>query len=312
MKYDLAPELSKLSIRRSPSNIYVYPFVNILFGNPRFKSDDSVIVKKLKIKSFDGHKLNNFIIEPKDAKDDLPCIVFFHGGGFLLKAAKSHCEIAKEYAKTADCKVIFADYRLMPKYRFPFALKDSYHLYNHILKNADKLNIDKDKIVLAGDSAGANIAISITLKMIKEGAFLPKGEILIYPVTDRRMQYGSMKRYTDTPVWDSKVNEVFWREYLKFASPNDMRYASPMEAESFKGFPDTYIEVAEFDCLHDEGIAFAKRLESEGIPVEYNEIKGTCHGFEAEPESSIVRDAMKRRTEWMNDLFTQKIYDNEP
>ena len=72
-----------------------------------------------------------------------------------------------------------------------------------------------------------------------------------------------------------------------------------MEAASFSGFPTTYIEIAEFDCLHDDGILFAEKLKSADIPVELHEVKGTCHGFEVALKSRIVRESLDRRIEWI-------------
>ena len=86
--------------------------------------------------------------------------------------------------------------------------------------------------------------------------------------------------------------------------PQPIEYAFPMEAGSFAGFSATYIEVAEFDALHDDGISFAKKLEAEGISVEVHEIKGTCHGFEVALKSSMVRDSLDRRVAWIRKLFS--------
>lgn len=76
-----------------------------------------------------------------------------------------------------------------------------------------------------------------------------------------------------------------------------------MEAGSLEHFPKTYVEVAEFDCLHDEGMAFAKKLQLEGISVELHEVKGACHGFEAAMESKIVMDSVNRRIKWIRSVF---------
>lgn len=86
-------------------------------------------------------------------------------------------------------------------------------------------------------------------------------------------------------------------------APKPTQYASPMEAASLKHFPKTYVEVAEFDCLHDEGIAFVEKLQSEDIPVELHEVKSACHSFEAEMESKIVLDSINRRIYWIRSVF---------
>lgn len=118
---------------------------------------------------------------------------------------------------------------------------------------------------------------------------LPNGLMLIYPVTDRRMKTESMKRYTDTPIWNTKLSKMMWKAYLNGGSVVDVKCASPIEAERLSFFPRTYMEVAEFDCLHDEGVEFVNRLQQEGVVVELYEEKGTCHGFETALKSSILK-----------------------
>lgn len=303
MKYEIDNELEKLAKKKAPSNIYLYPFVNVAMQIYSCKSDKQVTVNKYVTLGYKGEKLSTLVIEPKQYTGKLPCVVFYHGGGFLLKASKAHYQIAKCYAEKAECKVVFTDYRLLPKYRYPIAVEDCYCTYRWVLNNAETLDIDKDKIIVAGDSAGGNISVAVTLMLWDRNQILPMGAMLIYPVVDRRMLTESMKRFTDTPVWDANLTDMFWKAYLKNQEPKQVKYASPMEAESLKYFPKTYIEVAEFDCLHDEGVAFAERLQSEGVSTELHEVKGTCHGFEAALESVIVKHSINRRIKWIQSIF---------
>ena len=302
MKYEIDGELARLAKQKAPANLYLYPFVNIVMKNS-CRSDDKVTVCKYTAPGYKGQKLSTLVIEPKQYTGELPCIVFYHGGGFLLKASKAHYQIAKWYAEKAQCKVVFPDYRLLPKYRYPVAAEDCYSAYRWAADNAETLHINKEKIIVAGDSAGANLAAAVALMLRDRNHTPPMGALLIYPVVDRRMMTDSMKKYTDTPVWDAKLTDMFWKAYLKGQDPEKMEYASPMEAKSFKHFSKTYIEVAEFDCLHDEGVAFAEKLQSEGISTELHEVKGACHGFEVALESTIVQDSINRRMKWIRTVF---------
>lgn len=127
--------------------------------------------------------------------------------------------------------------------------------------------------------------------------------MLIYPALDKRMITESMKKFTDTPIWDSRCNKLFWDMYLKNQDSEQAKYASISELESLDYFPETYVEVAEFDCLHDEGIAFSDRLKAEGIRVEVHDIKGACHGYEAATKSSLVHRCMKQRVNWITKML---------
>ena len=156
------------------------------------------------------------------------------------------------------------------------------------------------KKLTVGDSAGGNIAAAVTVMLKDRNQPIPQGNM------DKRMITESMMKYTDTPIWDSKCNKRFWDMYLKGCDSFHTRYSSMSEIDHLDFFPKTYVEVAEFDCLHDEGIAFAKTLISEGVETEYYSVHGTCHGFEAATRSSILNECMKRRIEWMKNVYMIK------
>ena len=301
-KYQLDKDLKFLENQALFPCIYVYPLVNLFIGMNSCTSDETVSVKKYKTNGHDGKKITTYIIEPRNSDesgDKLPCIVFYHGGGIMLKAVKNHYQFAKWYAQMARRKVIMPDYRLMPKHRFPVATMDCYRTYEWVLENADKLGIDKNKIILTGDSAGATLLGEVFFMLRDNGLTLPIGALMVYPALDRRMNTQSMQKYVDTPVLNSKTAKMYWDEYLKNANPEKLEYASPLEAESFEGFPRTYIEVAEFDSLHDDGVLLADKLKEEGIPVDFYEIKDACHGYEVALNSRIVREALERRISWI-------------
>jgi acetyl esterase/lipase len=113
-----------------------------------------------------------------------------------------------------------------------------------------------------------------------------------------------MKEFTDTPLWNSKLNAKMWLMYLKGVPRAKRAAASPAAAVSFAGIPPTYVEVSEYDCLRDEGIAFAKALEDSGIAVELCKTTGTIHGFEIAKHSSIVRESISRRIEALRKAFS--------
>ena len=91
--------------------------------------------------------------------------------------------------------------------------------------------------------------------------------------------------------------------YLKGQDHSQTKYASISEIESLGFFPPTYIEAAEYDCLHDEGIEFAEKLKAQGITVQVYDMKGTCHGYETAIKSSIVEKGMSWRVEWIRSIL---------
>ena len=299
MKYPIDKELKSISIYSGSMVGRLYPLINFAYGFVKCKSDDFVTVKKYSTPGHKGEEISTLIIDPRQNEGPLPCIIFFHGGGLLMRASAAHYQIAKWYARELKCKVVMPDYRLLQKYRYPVAIEDCYSTYMWVLQNAESLNIDKEKIFVAGDSAGGNIAAAVTLMLHDRNQPLPKAAMLIYPALDKRMGTDSMKRFTDTPIFDSNCAKLFWDWYLKDQNPDKTKYASISEIETLGFFPPTYIETAEYDCLHDEGIEFAEKLKSQGIPVEVHDTKGTCHGYETAIKSSIVEKCMSWRVEWI-------------
>ena len=304
MKYEIDSDLTKIARQKAPSNIHLYSIANMVMKLSECTSDDKVVVNKYVTPGYESGIISTFVIEPRKHSGILPCIIFYHGGGFLLKASKAHYQIAKWYAEMAKCKVVFPDYRLLPQNKYPVPVEDCYHTYKWVLEYADMLEIDRNKIIVAGDSAGGNLAAAVTLMLWDRIQISPLGIMMIYPVTDRRMITESMKKFTDTPVWDAKLTAMFWKAYLGDQEPEQIPYASPAEAESLEHFPRAYMEVAEFDCLRDEGIAFAERLRSEGVCTELHEVKGACHGFEAALESRIVKKSMQKRIQWIQSVLS--------
>jgi len=202
--------------------------------------------------------------------------------------------------------VAAVDYRLAPAHVFPAALDDAFAAYRWAQTRADELDIDVSRIAVGGDSAGGSLAAGVCLMARDYGAAVPCGQLLVYPAVGAGEVTQSVLEFTDTPMCNSRDME----KYIKFYNPNcdslspqERRYSSPGEAEKLDGLPETYVETAEFDCLHDEGVLYAKRLEEEGIPVTLNETKGTIHGYDFMTKSEITRQSIQKRCEFLKKIF---------
>lgn len=303
MKYQLVSELNGIKKWKIPATTKLLPMMNFFMKIFTCKSDTQVNVKKYEISGYQNGKISVHVIEPKQIKEKLPCMILYHGGGFMLKASDTHYQLAKDYAAQWSCKVVYADYRLAPKHPYPVPVEDCFSTYRWAIEHSDMLGIIPEKIVICGDSAGGNLAAAVTFMARDRGLQMPKGAMLIYPVTDRRMQTETMKNYVDTPVWDARLSRMMWSAYLGNTVPEPIEYASPIEAVTLAGFPETYVEVAEYDCLRDEGILFCERLKQEGIPTAFHEIKNACHGYERAIYSSLMSSCMEMRGKWINNIW---------
>lgn len=294
-KYAIKKEFESLRYIKFPNNPALLPAANACLRKMRGRSDSKVEVKETHIPGYQGKLIKVYMIEPKEGTKTNGCILDFHGGGFMLAASPGHFKRAKEYAYKLRCRVILPDYRLSTEAKCPAALEDCFSVYRWTLDNADKLGIDVRRIVVLGDSAGGNLAIGVSLLARDRNVQQPCFQLLIYPAADRRLQTDSMKKYSDTPVWDARLSKLMWELYLNGEAAEYIEYVSPMEAFSLAKLPPAYVEVAEFDAIRDEGILYAGRLEKEGVPVELCEVKGAPHGYDNLQKSTAVRSLMKRR-----------------
>ena len=162
-----------------------------------------------------------------DAPADAPALIYVHGGAFAYKAAAYQKKLAMIYAKKAGCKVFFPHYHLAPKYPYPGAYEDVMALYRYVTEHAQELGVNPARIGIAGDSAGASLAALVGNRWEEENVKMPCLQMLVYPVTDARMETESMKLFTDTPNWDSKANERMW-DYYCGKDPEKRDKASPM------------------------------------------------------------------------------------
>jgi acetyl esterase/lipase len=132
---------------------------------------------------------------------------------------------------------------------------------------------------------------------------MPCFQLLIYPATDSRRESESMKNFTDVPLWNSRLCEKIARMYMPENPSLPKWYSSVIEAPSLEGLPPAYIEVADYDCLRDEGIAFAKKLQKAGVTITLNETKRTIHGYDIEEENEIVKESVAKRIKALSDAF---------
>ena len=268
------------------------------------KDDDAVCVMQYRIPAEDGANIRILLYAPKQCTGQTPCLFFLHGGGFVFNAAPHHFALARKFTRELQVKTVFVDYRLAPKYKFPTAPNDCMSAYRWVLSHAGELNIDTENILVCGDSAGGNLATVLCLMARDAGLSMPKAQMLLYPFVDRRMNTESCRLYTDTPMCNTEDMRKYLKMYVKDLNTAQIPYLSPMEAPSLSSLPPAYVEVAQYDCLHDEGAEYAKALEQCGVPVELHEIKGAMHGYDIAQDSGLMNRVMEMRLRFLRDILS--------
>lgn len=202
--------------------------------------------------------------------------------------------------------VVFVHYRTSDTAPFPAPFWDCYAALEWVWDNAPKLRLDRARIAVGGDSAGGALAAACALRARDKGGPRLCFQLLVYPVTDCRMETASMTKYTDSPLWNARLNRKMWELYLRDGDCGMPEYASPMLARDFSGLPPAYVEVEEFDCLHDEGTAYAKVLEAAGVDVQLEDVKGTFHGFDFFTGKEIAKTMAEKRTQALRQAFASE------
>lgn len=266
--------------------------------------DQDVEVRKKRIPAFRHGEIGLLIMTPRNLQTPAPCLIDIHGGGFVFEAAGSHYRHALTYAKEGHCVIVFVQYRLAPVYPFPYPQEDCYATLCWVYEHADEICIDRSRIGIGGDSAGGTLAVtSCMMARDRNHAVRPLFQLLIYPWLDDRNISESYHKYTDTPMWNSTLSKRVAPLTNPDPSATPLAYRSPVEAGNFGNLPPAYIEVAEFDALHDDGIYYAELLERASIPVELHDQKGTMHGFDSKISAPTTQAMLKKRVEYIRKQF---------
>lgn len=210
---------------------------------------------------------------------DLPAVVFFHGGGWVMCDLESHDAICRQMANEVEGLVVSVDYRCAPEHRWPAAAEDAYAATVWVAEHAADLGIDVTRIAVAGDSAGGNLAAVVTLMARDRRGPQLAFQLLVYPVTDHRFDTTSYVENADGYYVTRSAMQWYWSHYLGPEGDGDHHYVSPLRSPDLSGLPPALIITAEFDPLRDEGLAYADRLESAGVDTTASNYPGMFHGF---------------------------------
>ncbi len=217
--------------------------------------------------------------EGTDAQRPLPCMLFLHGGGWVIGNLESHDRLCRRLANVARICVIAVDYRLAPEHPFPAALDDAVCAWQWVHTHAKDLHIDALSIAVGGDSAGGNLAAALAL-MGRDGSVnAPVFQALIYPALDLTAQSASYQSVTEDVPLTAATMHYFIGHYTPQAADRTNWRASPLLAPSLKGVASALVMTVAHDPLCDEGRAYAQRLEEEGVRVAGMHLNDHVHGL---------------------------------
>jgi acetyl esterase len=212
-------------------------------------------------------------------KGPFPVITFYHGGGWVVGDLESHDGYCRHLANRCGAIVASVDYRLAPEHSFPAAIDDCDAATEWVARELSNWNGDPTRLVVAGDSAGGNLAAAVALRARNRGAPKVSLQILLYPITDADFDTPSYIENATGYHLTRSAMQWFWDLYVPDTADREHPDASPMRASELDGLAPAYVMTAEYDPLRDEGERYAKKLEQAGVAVTLERWEGMIHGF---------------------------------
>jgi len=306
---DIAALLSSLPPPSPPSDpkalrIEIGEIVTFL-GQNRKPSSSEVSTTDIPVPLIPGCRLRRYDRTPPTAG---PALLFFHGGGWVVGDIQTHDAFCRRLCSETGLTIISADYRLAPEHPFPAAALDAIAIAEALIRTPESFGLQTDRLIVAGDSAGATLAAAVCNKFGREAVHSLAGQLLIYPATDLDGDFPSRESFATG--YFLSMDEVRWYydQYTPDARSRLDPLASPLRAAEWPGIPPTLVVTAGFDPLRDEGRAYADALRTAGTIVHELREEELVHGFVLMDAISSGADrAVSRLTAKIVDIFVSQI-----
>ena len=249
------------------------------------------------------------ILRPQHASAMLPVILYIHGAGWVFGNNHTHDRLIRELAVGAEAAVVFPNYSLSPEARYPTAIEENYAVLRWVAEHGLEFGMDPQRIAVAGDSVGGNMAAAMTLMAKERGGPTIMRQLLFYPVTDAAFDTDSYHQFAEKYFLRRDAMMWFWDQYTTNPQERNEIMASPLRAsiEQLKGLPQALVLTAEADVLRDEGEAYAKKLREAGNLVTAVRFQATIHDFvmlNALANTTAARGAIALATTWLREGFS--------
>jgi acetyl esterase len=251
------------------------------------------------------------ILRPQHAPATLPVIVYIHGAGWVFGNAHTHDQLIRELAVGAQAAVVFPNYSLSPEAKYPRAIEENYAVVQWIAMHGLAHGLDPERLAVAGDSVGGNMAAAVTLLAKARGGPVIRQQLLFYPVTDAAFDTESYHQFATGYFLRRDAMQWFWDQYTSDPREREEITASPLRAtaEQLRGLPPALVITAEADVLRDEGEAYANKLREAGVRVTAARFQGIIHDFvmlNALANTAAARGAIALATAWLREAFSDR------
>ena len=271
-----------------------------------------VDIEDLIIADGPGQQVALRILRPQHAQTPLPVIVYIHGAGWVFGSTQTHDRLMRELAVRAGAAVVFPVYRLCPEVSYPTAIEECYMAARWVARHAQEHGLDAERLAVAGDSVGGNMAAAVTMLSRERGEPDIQLQLLFYPVTDAAFDTASYHQFAEGYHLRRDAMMWCWEQYTRHPSERNEITASPLRASvaQLQGLPAALIITPEADVLRDEGEAPANKLRQVGVRVKVVWFQGTIHDFvmlNALAHSTAMRGAIALATAWLREGFSTQL-----
>lgn len=233
----------------------------------------------------------------------LPVVLYFHGGGWVMGKNEDYDATLKSLASKTGAIFVSPEYRKGPENKFPAAHDDAYAVYLWVLNQAGTINGDPKRVAVAGESAGGNLAMNVSIRARDSKVQMPIHQLIVYPVAGTNMKTESYKKNKDAAPLSAGMMEWFMKNYLRSKEDLKDKRINLVEA-NLKGLPETTFITAGIDPLRSEGKLLADKLEKAGVEVKYKDYPGMTHEFfSMAPVLNEAKQAQEEAAEEMKDSF---------
>ncbi len=240
---------------------------------------DDLPTEDLDLPTRDGARIRARLYRAAPEHTAAPCLLFFHGGGYVLGGLESHDSLCRSLALGTPCNVLAIDYRLAPEHRFPTAFLDAQDALAWLLEHGDRHGLDAHRLAIGGDSVGGTLATALCIAARDAGMPQPLLQLLLYPCTAAQQDSDSHARLATGHLLEGDTLAWMFGQYLRSdADRQDWRFA-PLQASDLGRLAPTLMVLAEYDPLIDEGKRYAERLQAAGVAVDLQIYAGMVHDF---------------------------------
>lgn len=271
------------------------PIEDTLRGRPIERRDETIAGHR-------GDPVLVTVLSPAGRPAGRPCIVHAHSGGLMFGDRFNGVDLMLDWVETLGVVIVTTEYRLAPEYPDPYHREDMYATLEWTAYHAERLGVRRDRVMVAGGSAGGGIAAGLALAARDRGGPALCGQLLDYPMLDDRGVTPSTHQFDGIGVWDRVSNETGWAALLGDArgGPDVSSYAAPARATDLRDLPPAFLDVGAAEIFRDEAIAYAGGLWAAGCDAELHVWSGAFHACDIfAPHAAVSHGMLRTRDAWV-------------